>query len=102
MGQVNAHPEWRKRADDCVREACLASAAVGTPLDPAAFIRFFDSMPAGARSSMQKDFAGGHPLELDAIAGPILRIARDHHLDAHVTSELVRIISGKAGAVSHI
>jgi 2-dehydropantoate 2-reductase len=35
-------------------------------------------MPDAMRSSMQKDRAAGRPLELDAIAGPILRGGRKH------------------------
>src|SRR5579864_5815440 len=33
-GEVNRDPVWRKRMEDCVREACAVSSASGTPLDP--------------------------------------------------------------------
>jgi 2-dehydropantoate 2-reductase len=98
MGEVTSHPVWRKRMEAGVYEACAVAAASGTLLDPAAFIRFFDMFPAGARSSMQKDVAAGNPPELDGIAGPILRLAQEHGLDVPVTQELVEMIRGKATA----
>jgi ketopantoate reductase len=44
---------------------------------------------------MQKDVAAGNPPELDAIAGPILRGAREHGLAAPVTHDLAALIQGK-------
>jgi 2-dehydropantoate 2-reductase len=38
---------------------------------------------------MQKDVAAGHPPELDAIAGPILRGAEKHGLQVPATHALV-------------
>jgi 2-dehydropantoate 2-reductase len=100
VGEVNGDPVWRKRMEACVHEACAVGTASGTPLDPAGFIGFFDHMPAGARSSMQKDVAAGNPPELDAIAGPILRGAQEHGLDVPSTRELVAMIRGKSTAAS--
>ncbi len=100
IGEVNSNPEWRKRAESCVYEACAVSTASGTPLDAAAFIGIFDHMPAGSRTSMQKDVAAGNPPELDAIAGPILRRAQEHGLDVPVIWELTEMIRGKSTAAS--
>ena len=47
---------------------------------------------------MQKDVAAGNPPELDAIAGPILRGAKEHGLEVPVTRELVEMIRGKSTA----
>jgi 2-dehydropantoate 2-reductase len=68
---------------------------MGAPLDAASFIQLLDKMPPGGRSSMQKDVAAGNPPELDAIAGPILRGAVEHHVPVPVTQELVAMIQGK-------
>ena len=97
---VSHDPVWRKRIEDCIREACAVSTASGTPLDPDTFIRFLDSLPPGMRSSMQKDVAAGNPPELDAIAGPILRGAEEHGLQVPVTRELVEMIRGKSTAAT--
>jgi 2-dehydropantoate 2-reductase len=96
MGEVFTDPVWRKRIVAAMYEACAAATASGTPLDPANFIRFFDSAPPVSRSSMQKDVAAGNPPEVDGIAGPILRIAQEHELDVPVTRELVDMIRGKS------
>ncbi len=84
-GEVIRDPEWRRRLEAAVREACAVCTASGTPLDAASFLPFFDKMPPGARSSMQKDVAAGNQTELDAIAGPILRGAQGHGLKVPVT-----------------
>jgi len=99
-GEIACDPVWRKRFEACVREACAVSTASGTPLNADDFIRFLDNLQAGMRSSMQKDVAAGNPPELDAIAGPILRGAEEHGLQAPVTRELVEMIRGKSTAAT--
>ena len=42
------------------------------------------------RTSMQKAFDAGRPLELDAIAAPITRGGRQHRIPTRATEELVR------------
>jgi 2-dehydropantoate 2-reductase len=100
MGEVGSNPVWRERLEAGVYEACAVATASGTPLDPAFFIRVFDSLQPGMRSSMQKDVAAGNPPELDGIAGPILRIAQEHGLNVPVTRELVEMIRGKSNAAN--
>ena len=99
-GEVNHDPVWRKRIEACIHEACAVSTASGTPLDPAGFFQFLGGLPPGLRSSMQKDVAAGKPPELDAIAGPILRGAKEHGIDVPITAELVGIIRGKSSAAT--
>ena len=56
-----------------VREACAAAAMHDAKVDPAAVEAQIRGLPAEGRSSMLKDRLAGRELELDAIAGPILR-----------------------------
>jgi 2-dehydropantoate 2-reductase len=49
-------------------------------------------LPPQMRSSMQKDVAAGRQPELDAIAGPILRGAEKHGLQAPGTRGLMEEI----------
>src|ERR1700737_2699327 len=49
MGEVFSDPLGRKRIVAAMYEACAAATASGTPLDPASFIRFFDSVPPASR-----------------------------------------------------
>jgi 2-dehydropantoate 2-reductase len=101
IGDVIRDPIWRQRLEAGIREACAVSTATGTPLDPMAFIQLFDAMPPGGRSSMQKDVAAGNPPELDAIAGPILRGAKEHSLPVPVTHELVAMIQGQTALANN-
>jgi 2-dehydropantoate 2-reductase len=100
IGEVSRNPEWRKRLEGAIREVCAVITASGIPFDANEIIAMFDKFPSGSRSSMQKDVAAGNPPELDAIAGPILRGAREHDLAAPVTRELVEMIRGKSTSSS--
>jgi 2-dehydropantoate 2-reductase len=55
-------------------------------------------MPANMRSSMQKDVARGHPPELDAIAGPILRGGERHGIEVPTTKKLVAAVERRVGS----
>jgi 2-dehydropantoate 2-reductase len=92
IGEVNRDPAWRKRLEAVAREVAAVGTASGTPLDATVVLEYFDKTPQGGRSSMQKDVAAGNPPELDGIAGPILRVAKDHGIDVPVTRELVGMI----------
>jgi 2-dehydropantoate 2-reductase len=63
--------------DGLVEETAAAAATHGVAVDPAAVRERLHGLPAGMRSSMLKDALAGAVLELDAIAGPILRGAPD-------------------------
>jgi 2-dehydropantoate 2-reductase len=63
--------------DALVAEAVAAAATAGAEIDPAVVVKRLHGVPAGMRSSMLKDAVAGATLELDAIAGPILRAAPD-------------------------
>ncbi len=54
-------------------EAAAAAQACGATVEPGAIEARLTRMAPQARSSMLKDLTSGRPLELDAIAGPIIR-----------------------------
>ncbi|TWF81909.1 2-dehydropantoate 2-reductase [Pseudonocardia hierapolitana] len=70
----DAHPDL---LDGLVTETAAAAATAGAEIDPAAVAKRIAGLPAGMRSSMLKDAIAGATLELDAIAGPILRALPD-------------------------
>jgi 2-dehydropantoate 2-reductase len=70
----DAHPDL---LDGLVAEAAAAAATAGAEIDPTAVGKRIAGLPAGMRSSMLKDAIAGATLELDAIAGPILRALPD-------------------------
>lgn len=96
-GQVAADPHRREQLESCVREACAVATADGAQVDPNVGIAAFRSLPAGMRSSMQKDVEQGKPPELDAIAGPIVRGAARYGISVPVTQSLVEAVAQKAG-----
>jgi 2-dehydropantoate 2-reductase len=66
----DAHPDL---LDGLVAETAAAAATAGAAIDPDAVGKRIAGLPVGMRSSMLKDAVAGATLELDAIAGPILR-----------------------------
>ncbi len=96
-GEILADPEWRKLGLDCLREACAVALAEGAKVDAEAVIAGVMKMPGNMRSSMQKDVAQHKTPELDAIAGPILRGARQHGIEVPATQQLVAAVEKRAG-----
>jgi 2-dehydropantoate 2-reductase len=98
IGDVLADEERREKLKACVREACAIAVASGAHVDAEAVIANIEALPKGTRSSMQKDQASGRALELDAIAGPILRGGERFSIPVPVTAELARAC---APAITH-
>ncbi|WP_277815660.1 ketopantoate reductase family protein, partial [Streptomyces exfoliatus] len=61
----------------------------GTPVTAEAVLSFFDRAPEMMKSSMQRDAENGHPIELDAIGGAVLRAAATHRIETPITARLV-------------
>ncbi|MGY1617924.1 ketopantoate reductase family protein [Geodermatophilus sp. SYSU D00691] len=81
-----------RRPDDVaavVGEVAAVARAEGVPVDPDGIVGFFAGLPAGMRSSMQRDAEAGRPLELEAIGGAVLRAAARHGVAVPRTERLV-------------
>ncbi|MDO8145919.1 ketopantoate reductase family protein [Isoptericola sp. 178] len=72
-----------------VAEVAAIGQAGGGPDTSQTALRFYDTFPPEARSSMQRDAEAGRPLELDAIGGAVLRAADRHEVPAPLTRRLV-------------
>jgi 2-dehydropantoate 2-reductase len=72
-----------------VAEVAAVARADGAAPDPAANLDLLQSLPADMRSSMQRDAEAGHPTELEAIGGAVLRAADRHEIDVPVTRRFV-------------
>jgi len=81
-----------------IREVCAVAASEGVHLHPDRVSQALLGLPDDMRSSMQKDLAAGRPLELDAVAGPVLRRGRERGIPTPATRELVRRV-GLAASV---
>src|ERR1700692_4011255 len=97
VGEILSDPEWRSLGLACVREACAVGVAEGAKVDADAVLSGVSAMPPGMKSSMQKDVEQHKTPELDAIAGPILRGARQHGIEVSATKELVALVEVRAG-----
>jgi len=95
-GAILADQQWNQKLSSCRSEACAVAKASGAEVDAAKLEAILDSMPAGMRSSMQKDLAAGLQLELNAIAGPIVRGGKRFGIDVSTTAALVAAIQAKA------
>ena len=98
-GEILADPTWRELGLSCIREASAVANAEGAKIDADAVIAAVMKMPGNMRSSMQKDVEQGKTPELDAIAGPILRGAARHGIDAPATKKLVAAVEQRSGFV---
>lgn len=95
IGGVLGNPDWKNEWESCVREACTIATAEGAKVDPNAVFAGMGKMPAGMRSSMQKDVEVGNPPELDAIAGPFIRRAANLGMEIPATKRLVSAIAAR-------
>src|SRR5579862_1680878 len=92
VGVILSDPHWRSLGEACVRETCAVGIAEGAKLNADKVLAGIAGMPAGMRSSMQKDVDRHNPPELDAIAGPILRGADRHGIAVPATKKLVAAV----------
>ena len=88
-GEIFADPAWKAKLDSAIAEACQVAQASEAEVDMANIQAIFETAPGTMRSSMAKDVAAGRQLELDGIAGPILRGSEHYHIAVPVTRELV-------------
>jgi hypothetical protein len=72
LGDVRGDARYRRAQD----EALAVASAEGARIETEALRALAAAAPDSMRSSMQKDVAAGRPPELDAIAGPILKVRR--------------------------
>ena len=90
--QATAGEVRESRREDLVAivgEVAAVARAEGAPADEDHVVGFFDGVPAGMRSSMQRDAAAGRPIELDAIGGAVVRAATRHGVAVPVTARYV-------------
>ena len=92
LGEILANPDWKQKLHSAIGETCAVANASGAELDASRTRTGFDSAPPAMRSSMQKDLAAGRQLELDDIAGPIVRGGERYGIDVSTTAGLMAVI----------
>jgi 2-dehydropantoate 2-reductase len=98
VGEVLADPAWSQKLKSSVNEACAVANASGAELKAEQILAVFGGVPPEMRSSMQKDVVARRQLELDAIAGPIVRGGERYSIDVSNTADLMAAIRSKAAA----
>src|SRR5439155_15611088 len=73
VGELRRSPEWRKRLEEAVGEACAVAAADGVDLNVGEQWTIINAMPSDLTPSAARDVAEGRRSELDAIVGAVLR-----------------------------
>ncbi len=98
-GGIFADPEWKRKLYAAIEEATAVANASGAEIDAATIEKIMAPMPDAMRSSMAKDLMAGRELELDAIAGPIVRGGERYGIATPVTKELMAEIAAQAAAM---
>ena len=75
IGRLRDDPEWRRRLEEAIAEACSVAEADGVPLRVASQWAIIDQLPDDLTTSAARDIAAGRRSELDAIVGGVLRTA---------------------------
>ena len=101
LGEILADAEWKKTLDYAFAEAQAVAEAFGAQIDPARIQAIIDSSPRTMRSSMAKDIDAGRRLELDGIAGPIIRGGAQWEIAVPTTQRLVAMIEERRRARAH-
>jgi len=96
LGEINADPVWKAKLESAIAEACDVAKASGADVDRAKQQAAFATLPPTMRSSMAKHLAAGLRLELDGIAGPILRGGERYGIAIPVTEELASKVQALA------
>ena len=92
--------ERRKDLMALLSEVSAVARADGVPLDPASLLRFVDALPPAMETSMQRDQAAGHPLEIDALGHSLLRRAAKAGVKVPVTTRLIERIESRSASRS--
>jgi 2-dehydropantoate 2-reductase len=95
LGEVLGDPEWKGRAESVFREAAAVAAREGAQIDVEKILAGLPAWPPTTRASMAKDLAAGRRLELDGIAGPIVRGGVKYGVPTPVTTGLIAMIEEK-------
>lgn len=92
IGAVRAHPRHRLALEGAVEETAAVARAEGANISAGEVLEELAGVHAESTSSMARDVAAGHPPELDAIPGAVLRAAARHGIAAPTVEDLVQRI----------
>ena len=97
-GGIFADAAWKAKLYSAIEEASAVANASGAEVDAAKLQGIFENAPATMRSSMAKDLIAGRRLELDDIAGPIIRGGAEHNIPVPTILELANAVRVRSAA----
>ena len=92
LGEILADAEWKSKLESAIREAGAVATKEGAQVDVEKGAAAFANFPPTMRASMAKDLDAGRKLELDGIAGPVLRGGVRCGIPTPTTASLVAMI----------
>ncbi len=94
-GELFADAGWKNKLITAIAEFCDVANASGAEVDPSYLLAFLNGLQITIRTSMQKDLAAGHEIELEALSGPVIRGGERYGIDVSATKGLVEDIKKK-------
>lgn len=91
-GEILADAEWKGHLESAIAEARAVAEKEGAQVEGSRGATVFANFPPTMRASMAKDLAAGRQLELDGIAGPVLRGGERYGVPTPTTKSLVGMI----------
>jgi 2-dehydropantoate 2-reductase len=91
-GEILGDAEWKGKLESAIAEARAVAEKEGAQVDGSKGAAVFANFPPTMRASMAKDLAAGRKLELDGIAGPVLRGGERYGVPTPTTKSLVGMI----------
>jgi 2-dehydropantoate 2-reductase len=96
LGEILVDAEWKGKFESAILEACAVAAKEGAQVDGEKVTAAAAGFPSAMRASMAKDLAAGRNLELEGIAGPIIRGGARYGVPTPTTESLVATIEAVA------
>ncbi len=91
-GEILADAEWKAKLESAVHEACAVATKEGAEVAAEKVLAIYPGAPPTMRASMAKDLVAGRKLELDGIAGPVVRGGARYAIPTPVTISLIALI----------
>jgi 2-dehydropantoate 2-reductase len=95
MSAVRADAEVAGLLQECFRETAAVAVAEGAQLEPDAASKLAGALSGDFGTSMQRDVSAGNPLELDALAGPVVRAGHRHGIPTPATEQLIERVKAR-------
>jgi 2-dehydropantoate 2-reductase len=95
IGEIRSAPEASAMFRRVVEEVCAVAAAEGGDLGPDAVDRHLglaEGLEASARSSLHHDLTHGRRMELEALHGTVLRLARKHGIPVPASEAIYALL----------